>query len=731
MAVQDYLGSEAPMFIPFQPARLDLSPVDRANELRNKLLMDAIAKEQKVLADARALEIPEVEGKTTDAIEYYRSATTEKQGMVDMLADSDNMIATSRSPEYRAKLARFNQITSPAVATALKSRKEDQAVLTKKIADANTKGDPIATLPATGPNGLWMPDPENPKEFLSIQRAAEVHEYGSDYHYGTDQYGVGAAFSPASMAQAITPKEYRENLNATFDKAKETAFGSKGEQATFDNYSENVAKLTNPNLDPYSRLMLTTVVESKHSDNFNQIRAAIEELKSTMTVEERNAILSVYQDYAKNEKGDPKYLDKNGVVSYAKLYKMAFNEDKYEIQHAGTGKKEKVSFADYYIWLSAQKHLKSNTWNARDLPSLKEVIDDDSAVSDKMTHLTLKNSGLFTLEPKNGGLKYRPDNPQIQHLEQRTIPVVTQTKNGTRVGGNVIETPSFPALDFIKNLTEGLAPAPERGAPSTAFSGHSNAPGAWYQGKDFQANLITSLGTGMKDDVARQFLDMAEVNVGRTATVLPNDIFGYNGQTARSEDNGTIKNDYVSRPSNSLGVPVKIRVQYDRFKEFLKNNPGIFNVPLDSEPIATSSRFNPYDELMEMTGLVVNAFGGEVAIKRGEDPSVVSDQLFTDGGAHKLRPASIDDLEEHGYGQWADEDQTLILPDLKGSGDWFYLNGDYHILYDNVDYSEIADLKLKTGEQLGVGTNYFTEGSAEQAALEKSKQMPNYVEKVR
>jgi hypothetical protein len=326
----------SPLFINLQPFKLDLSPIEKTQELRDALRLQVqqkVAEQQKQIAD---LKMPEFkEGLAIDKVQPYQQALAAREQMLSRLRSGANPFwIYQNDPEFRQAMQSYTQATSPVTATLLKEQQDQldafDAAVAKKPgaaasyftdADGNLVTDPDTGIPLTAGEGGWQ---RRNLISRSVQNGG-LTDFG--------HYTLG------------TQADYTKHIDDTFREIGESKFGGNFNAQSKESWEDLMKNAK----DPEAGLLSALVINEKFGGNAQQVKLAAKALRNEpRTAEDNTAILNAYMQ-------DPKssFLQKFGED----IRKGSLNTSKVLDEAINGGGKE-GSYVDQWVMDRANRFLK-------------------------------------------------------------------------------------------------------------------------------------------------------------------------------------------------------------------------------------------------------------------------------------------------------------------------------------------------------------------------------------
>jgi hypothetical protein len=293
----DGYGPSAPSFFQWTPITLDTSARDRTSEQKQKLMLDLLDREEKLKDKVRELQLPDFKGNLNDTVRWSDQAVASKQRMIDMLAQPGvNPFQVANSQPFLKERAGWNELTSPGMRQTLATRMGDLGRLKEEQDRRQAKGDPIISSYATDAKGRFIPDSENPGQWIQVGEAGRRAEYDPNWDYT----GSMKDFDFSNIGNIKTPIGFDEDLHAIFSTAGSTTSGTSGPPG-FDRGKLDGASLqqlaqaaADPESDAATRTYAAMKITQKTGTNINQLGSGIQAIETSLDQHQRNAIVQAF-----------------------------------------------------------------------------------------------------------------------------------------------------------------------------------------------------------------------------------------------------------------------------------------------------------------------------------------------------------------------------------------------------------------------------------------------------
>jgi len=331
--------SSTPLFLTYQPFKIDTSAVDRTQELRAKLLFDLSERDKQAKEAIKDLALPNVTELPNDTRKVVERASSAKRAMVKMLAENPNMHAyqVMQMPEFSELKRQYEAASSPDVLASLKQRKSQYDMAVEAANVKSKQGDPITNqfivrdgnfmnlggIPLTVSQGL---------QFLS-------QETEGDYEGALGKENI------SELTSVITPLGLDDYFRSVFKGVGESSNQYRGF------LSDEQASKLNPEQSAYYYMTRS----GGGSSNVSQLNTALNNLLEKMTPEQERAIVQGYMDTGNVDLSDKKFYDENGQISYQRIKNSAFAD-----KTISKGK-NKLTYAQAFLMNTMREQIKTSS----------------------------------------------------------------------------------------------------------------------------------------------------------------------------------------------------------------------------------------------------------------------------------------------------------------------------------------------------------------------------------
>lgn len=340
--------SNAPLFINYQPFRLDFSPYRHNQEVMLQLMPQLAAAARQQRDQLIAAKAPDFGNQLpNDKARMERQWLQARQGMVSRLSRGNPNWVVANDPQFMAYQQDLIAAQSPSAIAAGEQVKVSHDAFRERMNKVPGSGN----FPLFDPQGNPIVDPESRGRLLQVGDWNQRRPWLPSY----DITGHGGQYSDLSFAD---PQETRDRFakNLKPEGYTEWAQSSGGVEQLKDFIGDQAQ-------DPMARVAAAVTYNQKRRTNLDQLSSAIASVKSTMDQSDRNGIFTAYVDTPGYRMRAQLPVEKGGFLRNGELDTQAAFQAMEQAPDFALGLKNKqgkeqgISYADKFVLDIANKFL--------------------------------------------------------------------------------------------------------------------------------------------------------------------------------------------------------------------------------------------------------------------------------------------------------------------------------------------------------------------------------------
>lgn len=398
-------GGNSPMFLNYQPFRLDFSRAFAADERAFMMAAKLQERNDAVRKMAAEMQLPLVEGLENDQTRKLENMAGAMNRYKDFIMSAENPTAAYASPEGRSLLQQYMQESDPTALNQLKKKKLSWDI----ASDAIAKDPNLGALPAIGPDGEYLIDPSTPGNIMQRTSMLRERNRSPEMDY-TSRMGEVDPQNWSNQTYVDTYKEFDESFRISGQTATEYARNGGFEQG------RHVPPEAQQSVNLAGALFMMRS-RGGRSSNATQLAAAIRSQTLATTDDQVASLVPAYMQtdaYRRHMKnGD--FSNGSGGIDPQKVHFYMRNEDSFQLNvtngftKEGVIKQKRGSFIDQQIMDRATRWLNTSESSMVEWDQIKGLQESSSNETGKVTQLQaakldLGSTGAVAQQGENGSI---------------------------------------------------------------------------------------------------------------------------------------------------------------------------------------------------------------------------------------------------------------------------------------------------------------------------------------